>query len=420
MIFQYMFRSAVLLPLIGPAVAVAWLLASGRRRRQVLPGLLPALLLLLPTFLLAQCLLSLASWCLLPLAEATAAPLYAPWYAELLLAPVCYLYLRVLTGQPGRPQLAWRQLLPGLGHIGLFAGVALLDLGYRHGVAAAHFGPPSPAAELLRRVLAPLALVCYVLLLLYGLKTLDSHRHYRWAGAGARLPRRPGPQRTLLVMLLLGFGLGLSFVALDAWFGPLTYSELWYAFGVRCGLVFGLAVVGLQASHGTARPVPASLAPGAGRAWAMPPGNTHALAPGATLATPVTTLATSATAAEATRPAELPAELLPWRAKLLALMAEERPWLEPELTLAELAQRLRLHPAQLSRLINLGCGQSFSDFVNGYRVAEAQRKLADPRFAHYSLVGVALESGFNSKSTFNRVFKKLTGQVPRELARPKS
>ena len=101
-------------------------------------------------------------------------------------------------------------------------------------------------------------------------------------------------------------------------------------------------------------------------------------------------------------------------------MDDERPWLEPELTLAELAQRLRLHPAQLSRLINLGCSQSFSDFINTYRVAEAQRKLADPRFAHYSLVGVALESGFNSKSTFNRVFKKLTGQVPRELARPKS
>jgi AraC-like DNA-binding protein len=124
--------------------------------------------------------------------------------------------------------------------------------------------------------------------------------------------------------------------------------------------------------------------------------------------------------AEPPASAELPAELLPWRPRLLALMADERPWLEPELSLAELAQRLRLHPAQLSKLINLGCGQSFSDFVNTYRVAEAQRKLADPRFAHYSLVGVALDSGFNSKSTFNRVFKKLTGQVPRELARPKS
>jgi AraC-like DNA-binding protein len=123
---------------------------------------------------------------------------------------------------------------------------------------------------------------------------------------------------------------------------------------------------------------------------------------------------------EPTPPAVLPAELLPWRDKLLALMTAEQPWLEPELTLADLAQLLQLHPAQLSKIINLGCGQNFSDFVNSYRVEEAQRKLADPRFAHYSLVGVALESGFNSKSTFNRVFKKMTGQVPGELARPKA
>ncbi|QKG57167.1 helix-turn-helix transcriptional regulator [Hymenobacter sp. BRD128] len=408
MILQYMFRAAVLLPLLGPVVAAGALLATGYRRGRVLPGLLPALLLLLPTFLLAQCLLSVASWCLLPLAEAGAAPLYAPWYAELLLAPVCYLYLRVLTRLPLRTRLGWRRLLPGLGQVGLFAGVAVLNLGYRHGVAARHLGPASAAAELLRFVLPALALACYVLLLLYGLKTLDEYRRHQDARGLARR-RRPGRQRTLLVVLLLGFGLGLSFVALDAWFGPFAYSEIWYAFGVRCGLVFGLAVVGLQASH-TVRP-PASFA----WAVALPVRPTH---PGAA---PLAIHATEAKATLADPPKApvLPAELLPWRDKLLALMAAEQPWLEPELTLAELAQRLHLHPAQLSKVINLGCGQSFSDFVNRYRVEEAQRKLADPRFAHYSLVGVALESGFNSKSTFNRVFKKFTGQVPGELARPK-
>ncbi|WP_125916537.1 helix-turn-helix domain-containing protein [Hymenobacter coccineus] len=118
--------------------------------------------------------------------------------------------------------------------------------------------------------------------------------------------------------------------------------------------------------------------------------------------------------------APLPPELGPWRDKLLALMADEQPWLEPELTLTELAHRLRTHPALLSKVINAGCGQNFNDFVNTYRVQEARRKLADPRFGHYSLVGVALESGFNSKSTFNRVFKKLLDQAPSEVMRPKS
>ncbi|MDQ2771014.1 MAG: helix-turn-helix transcriptional regulator, partial [Bacteroidota bacterium] len=122
-------------------------------------------------------------------------------------------------------------------------------------------------------------------------------------------------------------------------------------------------------------------------------------------------------AASATPAAGLPAELLPWREKLLHLMEQEQPWLEPELTLTELAHRLRTNPGLLSKVINAGCGQNFNDFVNTYRVQEARRKLADARFAHYSLVGVALESGFNSKSTFNRVFRKVTGQAPSEVGR---
>jgi AraC-like DNA-binding protein len=89
------------------------------------------------------------------------------------------------------------------------------------------------------------------------------------------------------------------------------------------------------------------------------------------------------------------------------------------LTLAELAQRLGTHATLLSKVINMGCGQNFNDFVNSYRVAEARRLLANPQFAHYSLVGVALESGFNSKSTFNRVFKKLDGRAPSEVTRLK-
>ena len=70
----------------------------------------------------------------------------------------------------------------------------------------------------------------------------------------------------------------------------------------------------------------------------------------------------------------------------------------------------------LSRVINSGFGQNFNDYVNEYRVREAERRLRDPRFRHYTLLAVALESGFNSKSTFNRVFKKLRGATPSEVA----
>jgi AraC-like DNA-binding protein len=128
--------------------------------------------------------------------------------------------------------------------------------------------------------------------------------------------------------------------------------------------------------------------------------------------------ASAVTAVERELLPTLAADLLPWRARLLTLMQDQRPWLEPELTLPQLAQRLGIHPNVLSRIINTGCGQNFNDFVNSYRVAQARQLLADPQFAHYSLLGVALASGFNSKSTFNRVFKKLTEQVPGEVERP--
>jgi AraC-like DNA-binding protein len=52
---------------------------------------------------------------------------------------------------------------------------------------------------------------------------------------------------SLTFLVVLGFGLGLGFVAVEVWFGPFPYADLWFAFAVRAGIVFGLAVVGIQA-----------------------------------------------------------------------------------------------------------------------------------------------------------------------------
>jgi AraC-like DNA-binding protein len=397
-------------PLLGPGLALGLLLAGGWRQRTA--SLALALGLLLPSFVVAQGLLSLASWCSQLLASAGPAPPALPWYCELLLVPVCYLYFRVLALAPAAAPLAWRHLLPGLGQVGLFAGVAILGLGAQQGALAAHFGPPGAAARLLGHVVGPLSLVCYVLLVLYGLRALDDHRRYHasWLVEG---DRERGHQRSLLILLLLGFGLGLGFVALNAWFGPLAYSATWYEFVVRGGLVFGLAVVGLQATY--------TQATGSTRRYSLPLGWGMAVpVMAASGASYLPATAPAIALAELVGPATAPApDLLLWRDRLLQLMEQAQPWREPDLTLPELAQRLQLHPAFLSKVINAGCGQNFNDFVNTYRTQEAQHKLADPRFAHYSVLGVALESGFNSKSTFNRVFRKLTGQAPSDVARPK-
>ena len=88
---------------------------------------------------------------------------------------------------------------------------------------------------------------------------------------------------------------------------------------------------------------------------------------------------------------------------------------DPELSLTSLAEKLELTVHELSRLINTGLKKSFNDFINEYRVAEVIRKMHDPAFDHITLLGIAYESGFNSKATFNRIFKQMTGKSPVEL-----
>jgi AraC-like DNA-binding protein len=101
--------------------------------------------------------------------------------------------------------------------------------------------------------------------------------------------------------------------------------------------------------------------------------------------------------------------------RLIQVMESEKPYTDGGLTLQKLAARLSLTPQHLSQLINERLGQSFPDFVNSYRVAEARRKLTDPAFRHYSILAVAEEVGFNSKSTFNAAFKKHAGLTPSEF-----
>jgi AraC-like DNA-binding protein len=66
----------------------------------------------------------------------------------------------------------------------------------------------------------------------------------------------------------------------------------------------------------------------------------------------------------------------------------------------------------LSEVINTQAGKNFYDFVNGYRVEAVMRRLRDPRYAHLTILALAEESGFNSKSTFNACFRRHTGLTP--------
>ncbi|MEN0004726.1 MAG: helix-turn-helix domain-containing protein [Bacteroidota bacterium] len=101
------------------------------------------------------------------------------------------------------------------------------------------------------------------------------------------------------------------------------------------------------------------------------------------------------------------------KTQLEQLMNEQGPYFDPELTLRSLAQMLDLPANHLSQLLNEGFQQNFSAFVNTYRLEAFKAKAADPKFRHLTILALAYESGFNSKTVFNTFFKKKMGQTPK-------
>lgn len=97
---------------------------------------------------------------------------------------------------------------------------------------------------------------------------------------------------------------------------------------------------------------------------------------------------------------------------LLQLIAEEKLYQDAQLSMDTLAKKTDLSNGYLSKIINQKEGKNFYDFINSYRIEEVKLNLNNPAYAHYSILGIGLEAGFKSKSTFNAVFKKMTGMTP--------
>lgn len=98
--------------------------------------------------------------------------------------------------------------------------------------------------------------------------------------------------------------------------------------------------------------------------------------------------------------------------RLIAFMELDKMYESPDLNMAKLAEKSGLSKGYLSQILNQKEGKHFFDFVNHYRVEAVKQKLMDPKYDHFSILGVGLDSGFKSKSTFNAVFKKMTGETP--------
>src|SRR5690606_207599 len=103
--------------------------------------------------------------------------------------------------------------------------------------------------------------------------------------------------------------------------------------------------------------------------------------------------------------------------RLSRIMAEEKPYLSAELSLEGLAEKVGLAPKRVSQAINEGFGKNFFEYVNEYRIREAERIFQESTDPGLTVLEVMYASGFNSKSSFNGIFKQLTGMTPSEYKR---
>ena len=103
------------------------------------------------------------------------------------------------------------------------------------------------------------------------------------------------------------------------------------------------------------------------------------------------------------------------RRALLQLMETKQPFVDPEINLQQLADMLSVTPHNLSEIINTQLHKNFFDFVNHYRIEKIKQDILDPNKSNFTLLALALDAGFNSKTAFNTVFKKLTGLTPTEF-----
>jgi AraC-like DNA-binding protein len=101
--------------------------------------------------------------------------------------------------------------------------------------------------------------------------------------------------------------------------------------------------------------------------------------------------------------------------RLQQLMKMEKPYIERDITLPILAEKMALTTHELSQIINERLNKNFFEFINSYRIEEAKTMMADRRFDHLSIAGLAYDAGFNSISAFNAAFKKHVGVTPSQF-----
>jgi len=114
------------------------------------------------------------------------------------------------------------------------------------------------------------------------------------------------------------------------------------------------------------------------------------------------------------------AEIAKYKLILENFIKNSEPYLNPNLSLKELAKNIALHPNKLSWLLNAEFNKNFNDYINQFRLSHFKTVALNPKFKHITILGLAYDSGFNSKSVFNTFFKKIEGITPSQWVKQNS
>ncbi|OGX88410.1 hypothetical protein BEN47_08665 [Hymenobacter lapidarius] len=339
---------------------------------------------------------------------------FSPIYYSLAFGPLLYFYVRSLVNSGFRWRARyWGHFGPVLAQAGLYWWLRFQPYAVRNDFWEQVHRPVTYRLEFIGTWVSLMAYLWLSLRVLrgYGRWLEDnfsevSRLRLRWL-------------RWLLVLLAVVSGQWLVELVLREFFE--VYYRYDYSTELLGVVVFVIGIVGLRQADMRA----VHFAPEAEAPEAAPAPSAAATSPALDSAAPVVADFVAAPAASAPELApETTAAMPPAAAavspdpllmeRIRRALVEDGLYQNPTLTLAELSAHTGLAPRLISFTVNAGFGRSFNDLVNGYRVAEVQRRLAAPDARRFTLLGMAFESGFNSKTTFNRIFKQVTGVAPRD------
>ncbi len=387
MLFQFNFYSSLLLLAFLQGILYAGLLAWRAYREERRSDAWLAVLLLLCCIDIANWMLGFAHWY-----DArdwhTTFMFYFPWDLHLFIGPAIYFYFHSLTNPDFRLERRhYGFLLPGafllLLYLGAFTADIVVGKWWLDRPLDGFYGTRGPYGQLsIPLISEPWFEIGWIFFFL--ILTIRSYRRYQvyirehFSDTGAIA-------FVWLRNLLIAITAVISLVAVvsltDAWIIPLDYDQFWFGYLAVAVMIYYLSIAG----HTAALRVKVILD-----------------------FSPETAVEEEAKLAS---PGE-DDELEHWRARILEYADRESPHLRPNLTLREMAAELETNPSVLSRLINRGFDQNFNDFINARRVEAVKQRMQKSESRQRTLLALALDSGFNSKATFNRAFRKFTGQSP--------